>query len=1270
MTARKRAYVFIDSSGSSLALLGAAVRLANEGRAASFEIVARSSADLFDQQRIAECVGRVAAADGLVMMPHGGTESIPDFDRFVSAAQGKLIHFQTTPLVPETFEVAREISADFGSPDFIRRNAYLSEGGVENLTNLLRFLVWDGVTAPEPPPPRRVACQGIHHPAWRGEDDAAEYLAWARRRLETDETAPVVGIWFYRSSWLTGDLEVVDALIAEIERRGAIPLPVFHLRFADSDLGNLPVPALIDRYFKDGERSRIDVLLSTMGGSLALVDWPAAAALATLDVPVLQAIVTYNPQRVWAESLQAVSPMDVSVNVAQPEFDGNLIGPVVGTREECGFDAATGAMLTGSRPIADRCRRVVDLAVNWARLRHTPPAERKVAILFHHYPPKNDRLGSAFGLDSFQSVKLLCDRLIAEGYRLEKSWPNGETLAFEMLDRLTNDRRYLPPRQLVERAVATIDRPTAEAWHAERADRIRREMDEKWGPPPGVTFAYDGKLLIGGLINGNVFIGIQPPRGRMEEEDGPEVLQDGTTIHDPLLPATHHYLAYYRWLRQHFGAQAVFHIGTHGTLEWLPGKSVGLSESCYPDAAIADLPNLYPYIVSNPGEGTQAKRRSYACLLDHMIPPQTNAGASEPIRAIEDQLDGIYLAKQQDPTKLPLLLDRLWESAEALHLDRDLGVTHDIVAADPDDLCRKLHGYLSEVEVSAINDGLHVFGCPPEGARFNETLLQLTRLPSAGAASLWDVVARAFGYDGADLRDNPGERVPSLGKTKGQILTGLLDEVKAAFAELDNLGWTEAAIAQVTAARFDGSSAVAAVLGFVAATVRPGLLGVTDELDFAGVGVAGRFVPPGASGAPTRGSVHVLPTGRNFYSVDPFKIPTPEAWSVGVGLGDALVERYRADTGRDPEQIGMVLWATSTMRTGGDDVAEILYLMGARPVWASNGRVEGVEAIPLSERKFARLDVTVRASGLLRDAFPNIMELIDGAVRMLAALDEPRDMNVLARNVAVDRDELILAGLGPEEASRRAAFRVFADKPGCYGAGVEDALDAGTWNAVEDLGDIYVHWGGYAYGQGTYGAALPQDFRKRLGKVDLTVQNADTREYDILSCDDYNAYHGGMNAAVKRAAGRSARSYTGDANDPRKPRIRATDEEGRFVFRTRVLNPKWIEGMKRHGYKGAGDISKLIDYCFQWDATSGILDDWQYAEMARTYAFDPAMRDFFKHHNPYALQNIVERLLEAIRRGLWRDPGADEDALEALFLEAEGDVEDALASPMRTSGRT
>jgi cobaltochelatase CobN len=1275
MTGRRLTFLFVDATSTHLPILARAAAALTGEAAACIRVVARCRDDLFDEKRIAAGVDLAGRADVLVLLPMGGAGSIPGAVAMAAAtrAAGGIVHVQAGPMSAEEMDFAREHASDFGSEAYGRRYAYLRRGGVDNLHALLLRLARErGADLPEPPAPRPQPTEGIYHPAWTGDLlDRDGYLAWQRQRLNLPEDAPVIGIWFYQTFWLNRDLALFDFLIGEIESRGAIPLAVFHQRFRDPDLGNMSVDTVVAHFFKQNGKPLIEALMSPMGFSLGMTGQKAEEIFSGLDVPVLQLILTMNPRAEWEETVQAVTPIDVSMNVAQPEFDGAIIGTVAATRDEAGVDPLTGARLIRRVPVPDRCRHLVSWAMNWVRLRRTPPAERKVAIIFHQYPPRNDRLGCAAGLDSFASVKAILERLKADGHRVDRDYATGDDLAFDLLDRLTGDRRYLPPRQMLERAVGSIDTDTAIRWDAERSPKMRKEMREKWGEVPGVTFFYEGKLLVGGLVNGNVFIGMQPPRARMEEADQPEITPDGKTIHDPYLPATHHYLGYYRWLREEFGAQVVLHIGKHGTLEWMPGKSVGLSRDCYPDAAISDLPNLYPYIINDPGEGTQAKRRSYCVILDHMIPPQTNAGKTDAFREIEELLEKAYFARQEDPGKIPLLLDKLWTLTAETHLDADLGMTREEAEADPFAYMGKLHGYIETVEVTAINDGLHVFGTPPSEHRFNETMVHLTRLPNGETASLWDAIALSRGFDGGDLRDHPGEPVPGSARTKGQVLSDILRDCRAAFDRLDEAGWNEAGIAQVNDELFGGSARVADVLRFVAEGVRPKLFQITDEIEYASRGVAGRFVPAGGSGNPTRGNVGILPTGRNFYSVDPCRIPTREAWEVGVKQAEVLIERYRQDEGRVPHQVGIVLWGCPTMRNRGDDISEILYLMGARPVWSSyTGKVKEVEVIPLSELTHPRIDVTVRASGFFRDAFPNLMEMIDRAARMVAALKEPEEMNPLARNVAVDRAELIRAGLSPEEADKRAAFRVFSDRPGCYGAGVADLIESGRWKATEDLGDIYIDWGGYAYGQGTYGDARQEDFRRRMGRLDLTVKNEDSREYDLFSCVDFNAYHGGMNAAVKSASGRYARSYSGDSSDPRKPRIRSTEEEGRFVFRTRVLNPKWIEGMKRHGFKGAGDLSKLIDVVFHWDASSAILADWQYAEMAKTYAFDPAMQEFFKQHNPYAMQNIVERLLEAIARGLWENPGEDKDKLEALLLEAEGAIEDSLSMGMEKAANS
>jgi len=1263
--------VVIDATSTHLPLLGRAVVALSPAEAACLRVVAAGKDELFDSKRIAAMAETVRNASALVLLPHGGGKSIPGLDTLAEAAAGRLIHVQASGMSAEDVELARTLGTDFGSDAYKARHAYLREGGVNNLRGLLLTLARElGSDLPAPPAPEKLPREGLYHPEWRGGLlDRDGYLDWARVRVAAG--APVIGMWFGHYAWQNGDLAVYDALIGEIEAQGGVPLAVFHHRFRDAELGNMGVAEIAETFFKRDGQTLIEALLSPMSFSLTQAAPGSDQVLPGLDVPVLQLILTYNPRAQWEETMQAVSPMDVSVNIAQPEFDGMIIGTVVGTRDDAGVDPATGARLLVRQPVHERCRHVVKWAMNWARLRRTPPAERKVAIIFHQYPPRNDRLGCASGLDSFASVKAILERMQSEGYRVDRRFASGEAMAFEMIDRLTSDRRYLPGEQMAERAAAAIDTPTAQRWHAERSARMQREMDEKWGPAPGVTFCHDGQLLVGGMVIGNVFLGVQPPRARLEEADEPSLQPDGQAIHDPFLPATHHYLGYYRWLREKFGVHAVIHVGTHGSLEWLPGKSAGLSRDCYPDAAISDIPHLYPYIINNPGEGTQAKRRSYCVILDHMIPPQTNAGKTDTFQQIEDLLEAAYFAQQDDPTKVTLILEKVWKLTAEAHLDADLGMSREEAEEDPFAFFGKLHGYLDTVDVTSINDGLHTLGEVPPPERFNETMVHLTRLPNGDVASLWDSIAAARGFDGEDLRDHPGELVPALGKTKGQILAQILKDVRAAYDALDAAGWSDDALHDAVQTRFNGSGRVADVLRFVRDAVRPKLELITDEIKYTLAGLSSGFVPPGGSGSPTRGRIDILPTGRNFYSVDPFKIPTREAWEVGVRQADALVERYRQDEGKVPRQIGMVLWGVPTMSTRGDDMAQILYMMGVRPVWnRHSGRVDGVEVIPLEERAYPRIDVTVRTSGFFRDAFPNLMETIDGAARMVAALAEPPEMNPLAHNVAVDRDELVKAGLSAEEAEQRAAFRVYSDKPGCYGAGVADLLDSGQWQEVADLGEIYMSWGGYAYGEGVYGEARQDDFRRRIGQLDLTVKNESTREYDIFSCVDFNNYHGGMNAAVKAVTGNYVPSYSGDSSDPRQPRIRSTDEEGRFLFRTRVLNPKWIEGMKRHGYKGAGDMSRLVDICFHWDASSGILEDWQYQELAKTYALDPEMQRFFKQHNPYALQNISERLLEAIARGLWENPGADKESLEALLLEAEGDIEDSLMQGIGAAARS
>jgi cobaltochelatase CobN len=777
-------------------------------------------------------------------------------------------------------------------------------------------------------------------------------------------------------------------------------------------------------------------------------------------------------------------------------------------------------------------------------------------------------------------------------------------------------------------------------------------MDKDWGPHPGKIFTYNGKLLVAGLINGNVYIGMQPPRGFMETSSS-------SLYHSPDICMPHHYHAYYRWIRDVFKANVIMHIGTHGTLEWLPGKSVGLSASCQPDIAISDLPNIYPYVITNPGEGTQAKRRSYCCIIEYLVPVMHNADTYEELAKLEVQLQEYYHAKNVDPDKLPVYKNLIWENVVQAKLDKDLNITQETAFADFDDFLETLHGYINELSDAQIRDGLHIFGEAPKDASLDEFLVTLTRLSNGDVPSLRAVLAQLKGYDYEDLLAHRGKLVD--GKTHGDRLKELYTLSLELVQKLHAQNFSEQAISRIlTDVIGQDNSKVHKILSYIVKFLAPALASTTDELTYTLSGSSAGFVPSGPSGSITRGMADILPTGRNFYSVDPRTVPTTASWKVGVALGDALLERYLKEEGKYPESVGIVIWATDTMKTKGDDIAEILYLLGVRPIWErSSGRVLGVEPIPLAELRRPRIDVTMRISGLFRDTFPNVVNLFDDAVGLVARLKESHQQNYIAKHVEIEVTEQTAKGIDASTANEEALYRVFGDRPGAYGCGVSEAIDSKNWKEQKDLSDIYVNWGSFAYTRKTYGRQVPEQFERRLSKINVTVKNQDSREYDILDGDDWYDAHGGMINATKVLSGKAPRSYCGDSSDPNKVKVKSTAEETCQVFRSRLLNPKWIESLKKHGYHGAADLSRTMDFVLGWDATVEVVEDWMYEDLAKKYALDKAMQDWLKQVNPYALQNIVERLLEAINRDMWQASETMKAELQKLYLNIEGLLEGA-----------
>ncbi len=1079
---------------------------------------------------------------------------------------------------------------------------YLREGGVDNLRELVAFLsdtvllTGHGFAAPT-----TVPAYGVHGVR------------------VVDPVQPTVGVVFYRAHEVSGNTAFVEILCEAIEAHGANALPVFVASLRPDADGRLPV-------VEELLAGRVDALIVTVlagGGSNAAdtESWDARA-LVSLDVPVLQGICVTSSRAEWAASDAGLAPIDAAMQVAIPEFDGRLVTAPFSFKE-LGPD---GVPVYVADP--ERAARVAGLAVRHARLRSVPNAQKKVALVLSSYPTKHARVGNAVGLDTPASAVFLLKAMRAAGYDVGSFPEDGDTLVHTLIAAGGHDVEWLTEEQL-QTAAARVPIATYERWFAELPGDLRERMIEHWGPPPGRLYVDDGDIVLAALRYGNVVLAIQPPRGFGENPIA--------IYHDPDLPPSHHYLAAYRWLAQEFEADAVVHLGKHGTLEWLPGKGLGLSASCSPDAVLGDLPLFYPFIVNDPGEGTQAKRRGHATVVDHLVPPMARAETYDEMAQLEHLLDEYAQVQAMDPGKLPTLRQQIWDLVEQAQLHHDLHVSETPSEQEFDDFVLHVDGYLCEVKDVLIRDGLHILGQAPAGAPRVDLVLGILRAQQTwgGTGDALPGLRRALGT-AYGLLESERDQVDEL-----ERMARLLVE------ETDRRGWVAAGVVQDVLGR--ELPDVERVLAFACDELVPRLDRTTDELDNLLHGLSGGFVPAGPSGSPTRGLVGVLPTGRNFYSVDPKAIPSRNAWEVGRALGDSLLARYVADHGDYPASVGLVVWGTSAMRTAGDDIAEALWLLGVRPVWdQASRRVTGLELVPAEVLGRPRIDVTLRISGFFRDAFPHVVTMLDDAVRMVAALAEPD--NFVHQHVQAD------LALGTDE--RRATARIFGSKPGAYGAGLLPLIDSRDWKTDADLAEVWAVWGGYAYGAGLDGVNARRDMERVYTRVRVAAKNQDTREHDIVDSDDYFQYHGGMVAAVRALTGTSPEAYVGDSAVPDTVRTRTLQEETHRVFRARVVNPKWIAAMQRHGYKGAFELAATVDYLFGYDATAGVVDDWMYDKLASAYVFDETNRAFMKQSNPWALRGIAERLLEAADRGLWEEPSAQVlDRLKATYLELEGDLE-------------
>ena len=757
-------------------------------------------------------------------------------------------------------------------------------------------------------------------------------------------------------------------------------------------------------------------------------------------------------------------------------------------------------------------------------------------------------------------------------------------------------------------------------------EALRERINARWGDPSHDPFFSEGAFRLPVRLYGNAAVAIQPARGYN--------IDPKSSYHDPALLPPHGYLAFYFWLRHEFRADAVIHNGKHGNLEWLPGKANALSAECLPEVALGPLPQLYPFIVNDPGEGTQAKRRTGAVIIDHLTPPLTRAESYGPLKDLEALVDEYYLASGLDRRRRDSLRADILDLTKSTRLDIDAGFTGN----DDADL-QRLDAFLCDLKEAQIRDGLHILGASPEGRLETDLLVALTRVPRGlgenGDQSLIRALAQDFGFTGFDpLTCAMAE---AWAGPRPEALTALSEDPWRSMGDTVERLELFAAHLLSGGADPDGFARTRVVIAEIEQRIRPALRACgPNEIASLMKGLAGRFVAPGSSGAPTRGRLDVLPTGRNFYSLDNRTVPTPTAWTLGQKSAEDLLLRHFQDFGAYPKALGLSAWGTSNMRTGGDDIAQALALIGAKPVWEpSSWRVTGFEIVPLAKLGRPRVDVTLRISGFFRDAFPSQIELLDKAMRAVGALDEDEEDNPIAARMRAEALALVQSGIAPEDARLMAGHRIFGSKPGAYGAGLQALIDEKIWTERADLAAAYVTWGAYAYGTKAQGINDEKAFTERLRRIEAVVHNQDNREHDLLDSDDYYQFEGGMSAAVERASGQRPRVYHNDHSRPERPVIRTLEEEVGRVMRSRVVNPKWISGVKRHGYKGAFEIAATVDYMFAFAATTGAVRTHHFDIAYDAFLGDDETRGFIRDNNPAALREIAERFREAAQRGLW-----------------------------------
>ncbi len=1158
-----------------------------------------------------------------------------------SFQEGMLKMVQTLPKILKYLPINKAQDAR----NFMLSYQYWLGGSAENIENLLLMLVRNYVALNDITitfePPVEFPDMGIWHPlAPAMFTDVQAYWDWYQGREDIapdlqDLLAPTVGLVLQRTRLITGDDAHYVSMVSELEAQGARVLPVFS--------GGLDSSKPIEKYYYTAQgQPVVDTVVSLTG--FPLVGGPAQndpesaiTALTKLNRPYMVALpLVFQTTNEWQDSELGLHPVQVALQVALPELDG-AIEPIVMS----GRDGVTGKAI----PLQDRVELVTGRALKWCNLRRKPRVEKKIALTVFSFPPDKGNVGTAAYLNVFASIHNLMQALQANGYDVQ----DLPATADELLQDVLKDVRA----QISSPDLSVAARITVEEY--ESVTPYAQSLEANWGAAPGELNSDGKNLLVYGKHYGNIFIGVQPSFGY--EGDPMRLLFDkNCTPH-------HGFAAYYSYLEKIWQADAVVHFGTHGALEFMPGKQIGMSANCYPDRLIGTLPNLYYYSVNNPSEGTIAKRRSYASIISYLTPPAENAGLYKGLKELQATIASYRDLRETDKA-LPILA-AIAEQVKALNLDKEVTVPDEFSPGQGDIFVGLVYKNLMEIEERLVPCDLHTIGVPPSVNEVVDTLASvasfdrpemdlpcLQRLLAAARSWDWDTVNRTA--QAGDLESLDRQRLINsvVQKAVQALVQARADNQgrvsKVSLLNFLHLNTAEPWLVALKEAGFTLDAKQARPMFQFLEEILENIV-AENELGALIKGLDGEYLIPGPGGDTVRNPA-VLPTGRNTYALDPQSIPTRPALQNAQIIVDRMLERYREDNQNQwPETIACVLWGTDNIKTYGEALAQILILLGVNPMPDALGRINRLEIVPLEKLGRPRIDAVVSASGIFRDLFPNQMNLLDRAVKMVAELDEPADSNFIRKHALAQAAELNIP-------LAQAATRIFSNAAGSYGANVNFAVENGAWESEDQLHDMYLTRKSFAYGANLDSTQMRSVHESALKTVDTAFQNLDSAEVGLSDVNNYFETLGSVAGIVEKMRGKKPPVYIADTTTA-NAKVRTLEENIRLESRTKLLNPKWYEGMLRNGFEGVREIQYRLTNTYGFSATAHAVDDWVYDETANTFMNDPAMAERLADLNPNAFRKMVGTLLEANGRGYWETTAEQLQKLQELYQDLEDKIE-------------